>query len=388
MIKNDKVVGVIMAEIKQIVQLLKQALNIRVTSRLISDEEVSKSEKVDRNGTLYFYHKAEDQIWIPLEAEQTNQVLAFRAEDLTDSEIILIQLWLHSVRSKESSMNPRTGSKQEDERQLRKLGEWIVHSLQAGQLEAELPEDIGMSDGLTKDMIPFLLVNESDHVIDIQYKVLSRLLRSYFNGEVTLIPLHEAEWLILAKQELLQSIKDDMDDLLDEKGQERGHENALYSFCVGLHELISTEWVGDFYVSSIPEADALHGLPDAVNLLKQTMHLGRIFQVKEHIHLSGSLHLERLLFHIPQEQRALYLQQYAEGCTELFHDPETLSTLESFFDLDCNVSETAKHLYIHRNTLLYRLDKIKQETGLDVRSFNDAVLVKLTLLLYKLTKRA
>ncbi|GJM80639.1 hypothetical protein HMSSN139_31350 [Paenibacillus sp. HMSSN-139] len=55
--------------------------------------------------------------------------------------------------------------------------------------------------------------------------------------------------------------------------------------------------------------------------------------------------------------------------------------------MDCNVSETAKRLYIHRNTLLYRMDKFKQETGLDVRTFNDAVLVKLELLLYKVTKR-
>ncbi|MNC73523.1 Purine catabolism regulatory protein [compost metagenome] len=68
-------------------------------------------------------------------------------------------------------------------------------------------------------------------------------------------------------------------------------------------------------------------------------------------------------------------------------DQEMLSTLENFFALDCNVSETAKKLYIHRNTLLYRLDKFKQETGKDVRTFNDAVLVKTALLLYKVTKR-
>lgn len=51
------------------------------------------------------------------------------------------------------------------------------------------------------------------------------------------------------------------------------------------------------------------------------------------------------------------------------------------------MSETAKKLYIHRNTLLYRLDKFKNETGLDVRTFHDAVLVKLALVLYKVTKR-
>jgi len=68
-------------------------------------------------------------------------------------------------------------------------------------------------------------------------------------------------------------------------------------------------------------------------------------------------------------------------------DPETLATLEIFFEQDCSVSETAKQLYIHRNTLLYRLDKFKQETGLDVRTFRDAVLVRIAISLYKVTKR-
>jgi DNA-binding PucR family transcriptional regulator len=68
-------------------------------------------------------------------------------------------------------------------------------------------------------------------------------------------------------------------------------------------------------------------------------------------------------------------------------DSETLMTLEQFFAMDCNVSETAKKLYIHRNTLLYRLDKFKNATGIDVRSFNDAVLIRVALLLYKVTKK-
>jgi len=75
------------------------------------------------------------------------------------------------------------------------------------------------------------------------------------------------------------------------------------------------------------------------------------------------------------------------GRPDLFTDSETVATLDAFFSMDCNVSETAKKLFIHRNTLLYRLDKIKNEAGLDVRSFNDAVLVRILLLLYKVTKR-
>ena len=98
------------------------------------------------------------------------------------------------------------------------------------------------------------------------------------------------------------------------------------------------------------------------------------------------MQLERLLNAIPETQRAKYLEQSLKR-TDLFVEPEMLATLETFFSLDCNVSETAKKLYIHRNTLLYRLDKLKQETGLDVRLFRDAVLMKIILLLYKVTKR-
>jgi carbohydrate diacid regulator len=98
------------------------------------------------------------------------------------------------------------------------------------------------------------------------------------------------------------------------------------------------------------------------------------------------LQLERLLNSIPEAQRSKYLEQSLKRA-DLFVESEMLSTLDTFFTLDCNVSETAKKLYIHRNTLLYRLDKLKQETGLDVRQFRDAVLVKIILLLYKVTKR-
>jgi carbohydrate diacid regulator len=104
------------------------------------------------------------------------------------------------------------------------------------------------------------------------------------------------------------------------------------------------------------------------------------------VHLPWFVHLERLLIGVPESVRNRFVEDMI-GRPDLFSDPETLATLDAFFAMDCNVSETAKRLFIHRNTLLYRLDKIKQETGLDVRSFNDAVLVRILLLLYKVTKR-
>ncbi|OOC59435.1 PucR family transcriptional regulator [Paenibacillus ihbetae] len=356
----------------------------RSTQSKAKSPQVQDGQARSRTTTSVGAYENEElgEIWIPIQTQQKPGIVIAAAQgDLTVSEIRLIELWLSALRGA-SSLNAKSGTKAEEERSAQQLGAWLKERLDAGEQVAELPEEMPIRLSLSTDMVPFLLLNESEHAPAPSYKALQRLLRSYFDGDIVLVPLHEKEWLILAQQQLLVGIIDDKEELTADGDQE-----SLALFCMGLYELISTEWVGDFHISAIPAVNALHALPQAVNMLRETMTIGRTFQVKEHIHLSTGLHLERLVYSIPEYQRNLFLREYAAGHTDLFEDSETLSTLESFFELDCNVSETAKHLYIHRNTLLYRLDKIKQETGLDVRSFSDAVLVKITLLLYKVTKR-
>jgi|GEM_PF-240052 len=356
----------------------------RSTQSKAKSPQVQDGQARSRTTTSVGAYENEElgEIWIPIQTQQKPGIVIAAAQgDLTVSEIRLIELWLSALRGA-SSLNAKSGTKAEEERSAQQLGAWLKERLDAGEQVAELPEEMPIRLSLSADMVPFLLLNESEHAPAPSYKALQRLLRSYFDGDIVLVPLHEKEWLILAQQQLLVGIIDDKEELTADGDQE-----SLALFCMGLYELISTEWVGDFHISAIPAVNALHALPQAVNMLRETMTIGRTFQVKEHIHLSTGLHLERLVYSIPEYQRNLFLREYAAGHTDLFEDSETLSTLESFFELDCNVSETAKHLYIHRNTLLYRLDKIKQETGLDVRSFSDAVLVKITLLLYKVTKR-
>lgn len=356
----------------------------RSTPSKVKSPQVQDGQARSRTTTSVGAYENEElgEIWIPIQTQQKPGIVIAAAQgDLTVSEIRLIELWLSALRGA-SSLNAKSGTKAEEERSAQQLGAWLKERLDAGEQVAELPEEMPIRLSLSADMVPFLLLNESEHAPAPSYKALQRLLRSYFDGDIVLVPLHEKEWLILAQQQLLVGIIDDKEELTADGDQE-----SLALFCMGLYELISTEWVGDFHISAIPAVNALHALPQAVNMLRETMTIGRTFQVKEHIHLSTGLHLERLVYSIPEYQRNLFLREYAAGHTDLFEDSETLSTLESFFELDCNVSETAKHLYIHRNTLLYRLDKIKQETGLDVRSFSDAVLVKITLLLYKVTKR-
>jgi DNA-binding PucR family transcriptional regulator len=120
--------------------------------------------------------------------------------------------------------------------------------------------------------------------------------------------------------------------------------------------------------------------------MRETMRLGKMFYPSASMHLPWLMRLEKLLNVLSETEQQRYVSQVLKRNNQSA-DTEMYVLLEQFFALDCNVSETAKSLYVHRNTLLYRLDKFKQETGLDVRSFNDAVLVQVALLLYKVTKR-
>ncbi|AWV31267.1 MULTISPECIES: helix-turn-helix domain-containing protein [Paenibacillus] len=318
----------------------------------------------------------EGHLWAPL-YETDGRVTAVWVE-LDGLNSLEIQLVNYAVRNFAIALKA-TGVREEGEAEARQLGTWLNTELEQEKNDSEIPDEMALKGRLFGDMVPFLLSSENAHSPQITYRSLMKLLRSYFENEILLIPLQEKEWLILARKELLTG-GDDKDE------EEESVDEILAQTSMGLHELIASEWVGVFHLAVAPAIVPVKGLTGSVALLRETIVLGRIFQVGEYIHLPWELHLERLVNSIPDARRKQLLGQIGDYSSVL-SDKEMLMTLETFFEMDCNVSETAKKLYIHRNTLLYRLDKIKQETGADVRSFGDAAIVKLTMLLYKVTKR-
>ena len=113
------------------------------------------------------------------------------------------------------------------------------------------------------------------------------------------------------------------------------------------------------------------------------MEVGSIVHPGESIHMFRRLMLERFLMNVPREESMLYHSLlFNRKTTKLFNE-EMLQTIEMFFRKDLNLSDTARQLFIHRNTLVYRLDKVQRQTGLDLRHFDDAVTFKI---LYELKK--
>lgn len=307
------------------------------------------------------------------------QVIEVVDGTLSDTEIRLLAWSLQSLRVPEH--NAFSGLP-EGERVMRELGSWIVNQLDHDQQPLTVPDRLISRIRLYSTMIPFLLVADQLEPGQASYAELEKLLRSFLSEDILLIPLKEQEWLILGPVSLIREAQNE--ERADE--EEESVEDSLASIASGLHDMLASEWLGESHLAVLQPIQPAKDIVAAAAQLRDTVHLGRTFHVGSNIHLPWLLQLEWLLSAIPEVQRQRFVEQALKR-TDVFLEPEILSTLETFFALDCNVSETAKKLYIHRNTLLYRLDKLKQETELDVRQFRDAVLVKIVLLLYKVTKR-
>jgi carbohydrate diacid regulator len=122
----------------------------------------------------------------------------------------------------------------------------------------------------------------------------------------------------------------------------------------------------------------VRGLARSYQDARAALSLGRRFHRQSQVHCLDRLGIAAFVG-IPDEQTKIELSTYL--LSPLDHEPELLETLAVFFDRDCSPSVTASQLTIHRNTLSHRLDKITSLTGLDPRRFDDAVQIRLALLL-------
>jgi carbohydrate diacid regulator len=127
----------------------------------------------------------------------------------------------------------------------------------------------------------------------------------------------------------------------------------------------------------------LIGIRDSFTEAQEAINLGLMQQNSGRVFMFHQLLLERFLQQVPRDiRRRFYELAYTESIKKVMTD-EIIETITKFFENNLNLSEASRKLYIHRNTLIYRLDKIQKATGLDLRTFDDAVLLKIILMLSK-----
>jgi carbohydrate diacid regulator len=116
---------------------------------------------------------------------------------------------------------------------------------------------------------------------------------------------------------------------------------------------------------------------------KMALEVGRIFESDKNIVNYQQLGVGRLIYQLPIQLCRMFINEVLHGMSMSSFDEEILTTVDKFFENDLNVSETSRQLYIHRNTLVYRLDKLQKMTGLDLRDFDDAIIFKVTMMVSK-----
>lgn len=130
----------------------------------------------------------------------------------------------------------------------------------------------------------------------------------------------------------------------------------------------------------------VEGIKDLARSFKEAqvaLEVGKVFDTEKTIVRYDHLGIARLIYQLPTTLCDIFLKEvFKKGSIESL-DHETLFTIQKFFENNLNVSETSRKLFVHRNTLVYRLEKIKKITGLDLREFEDAIVFKVALMVKK-----
>lgn len=165
--------------------------------------------------------------------------------------------------------------------------------------------------------------------------------------------------------------------------RERENTDRLEEIGRNMIDVINTEGMQDAYLSFGTPAGDLSLLSRSYEEAWTAMKAGRIFFRERHVISYDRLGIGRLIYSLPMALCRQFLREVFALADPRELDEEALTTIRQFFDDSLNVAETARHLYIHRNTLVYRLDKLQKSLGLNIRNFDDAMMLRLGLMVYE-----
>lgn len=186
-----------------------------------------------------------------------------------------------------------------------------------------------------------------------------------------MFPEHEHDFVFSMDDNTIVLVKETDDTTTEEE---------LEELAQTMIDNLNSEAMLNVLVGISTPAENLNVLAAAYKEAQVALEIGRVFENDKYILSYKSLGVGRLIYHLPTRLCQLFLQEVLtkKGLDAL--DDEIITTIYEFFKNDLNVSETARKLYIHRNTLVYRLDKVLKTIGLDLRKFDDAVVFKVAMM--------
>ena len=157
-------------------------------------------------------------------------------------------------------------------------------------------------------------------------------------------------------------------------------------YTANLIEWLETEGYSESRISYGTIVQEIKEVSRSYKEAKMAMGVGKIFFDERRVIAYSELGIGRLIYQLPIPLCKMFIREIFGGKSPDDFDEETLTTISKFFENSLNVSETSRQLFIHRNTLVYRLDKLQKSTGLDLRVFEDAITFKIALMVVKYMK--
>lgn len=185
------------------------------------------------------------------------------------------------------------------------------------------------------------------------------------------------------KQKDFVTAVDEKSIILVKELKEKDSKEEIDQISKHIYDTISAEAMTSVYVAIGTVVNDLKNVSASYKEAKMALEVGKIFEENKKIVNYEQLGIGRLIYQLPAPLCKMFINEVLHGLSMDQFDEETLTTVNKFFENNLNVSETSRQLYIHRNTLVYRLDKLQKMTGLDLRNFDDAIIFKIMLMVSK-----
>ena len=158
------------------------------------------------------------------------------------------------------------------------------------------------------------------------------------------------------------------------------NEKEIVHIAETIVDMLNSEIMLNVKVSYGTVVNELREVSKSYKEAKMALDVGKIFYMEKNVIGYDKLGIGRLIYQLPVNLCRMFMKEIFGEHMPNQLDEETLTTIHKFFENSLNVSETARQLYIHRNTLVYRIEKLQKETGLDIRNFDDALTFKIALM--------
>jgi carbohydrate diacid regulator len=185
------------------------------------------------------------------------------------------------------------------------------------------------------------------------------------------------------KQKDFVTAVDEKSIILVKEIKEKDGREEIEAIAKAIYDTLSAEAMSNVYIAIGTAVTDLKNVSASYKEAKMALEVGKIFEESKNVVNYEQLGIGRLIYQLPTPLCNMFINEVLHGVSMDQFDDETLVTVNKFFENNLNVSETSRQLYIHRNTLVYRLDKLQKMTGLDLRNFDDAIIFKIMLMVSK-----